>query len=98
MLLSYHWLSLKIRKPIGKEISIMALAERWLSVDEIADHLGVASITVYRWLEKEKIPAHRVGKLWRFKATEVDEWVQDGDAKELPGRKKIEKAPRKGSK
>ena len=32
------------------------------------------------WLEKEKIPAHRVGKQWRFKPSEVDGWVQSGDA------------------
>jgi transposase len=27
--------------------------ERWLSVEEIAGHLGVSKETVYRWLEKE---------------------------------------------
>lgn len=60
----------------------METAERWLSVDEIASHLGVAAITVYRWLEKSKIPAHRVGKLWKFKASEVDSWVQNGGAED----------------
>ncbi len=56
------------------------MTERWLSVDEIAEHLGVSKETVYRWLEKGKIPAHRVGKLWKFKASEVDEWVFRGEA------------------
>jgi excisionase family DNA binding protein len=60
----------------------MENAERWLSVEEIAEHLGVASITVYRWLEKNKIPAHRMGKLWRFKPSEVDEWIKNGGAAE----------------
>lgn len=58
----------------------MESAERWLSVDEIASHLGVAAITVYRWLEKGRVPAHRVGKLWKFKVSEVDAWVRKGGA------------------
>ena len=57
-------------------------SERWLSVEEIGAHLGVSKETVYRWLEKKKIPAHRVGRLWKFKATEVDEWVRIGGATE----------------
>lgn len=57
--------------------------ERWLSVEEIAAHLGVSKETVYRWLEKEKIPAHRVGRLWKFKASEVDQWVFAGSAATL---------------
>jgi len=48
--------------------------ERWLSVEEIATHLGISKETIYRWLEKRRIPAHRVGKLWKFRTTEVDEW------------------------
>ena len=58
------------------------MSERWLSVTEIADHLGVSKETVYRWLEKGKVPAHRVGKLWKFKASEVDEWITSGGATE----------------
>ena len=60
--------------------------ERWLSVEEIAGHLGVSKETVYRWLEKEdekkKIPSHRIGRLWKFKASEVDAWVRDGGPRE----------------
>jgi excisionase family DNA binding protein len=56
--------------------------ERWLSVEEIAAHLGISKETIYRWLEKDKIPAHRVGRLWKFKASEVDQWVKDGQAEE----------------
>ncbi len=55
-------------------------SERWLSVDEIAAHLGVSAVTIYRWLEKGGIPAHRVGKLWKFKRDEVDAWVKQGGA------------------
>lgn len=58
----------------------MSESERWLSVEEIGAHLGVSKETIYRWLEKKKMPAHRVGRLWKFKASEVDKWVRGGGA------------------
>jgi excisionase family DNA binding protein len=58
----------------------MSTIEPWFSVEDVAIHLRVSKETVYRWLEKGKIPAHRVGKQWRFKASEVDEWVKSGNA------------------
>lgn len=57
-------------------------SERWLSVEEIAKHLGVSKETIYRWVEKGKIPSHKVGRQWKFKVSEVDEWVVSGGAKE----------------
>lgn len=57
-------------------------AERWLSVEEIAKHLGVSKETIYRWVEKKKIPAHKLGRQWKFKVSEVDEWVTSGGAEE----------------
>lgn len=60
----------------------MSETERWLSVEEIAAHLGVSKETIYRWLEKEKIPANRIGRLWKFKASEVDQWIKNGGAVE----------------
>jgi excisionase family DNA binding protein len=54
--------------------------ERWLSVEEIAAHLGISKETIYRWVEREKIPGHKVGRLWKFKASEVDQWVMNGGA------------------
>lgn len=58
----------------------METGERWLSVEEIAVHLGVSKETIYRWLDGGKVPSHRVGRLWKFKATEVDAWVVRGGA------------------
>ncbi|MFN8625190.1 MAG: helix-turn-helix domain-containing protein [Candidatus Binatia bacterium] len=56
--------------------------ERWHSVEEIARHLGVAADTVYRWITRKALPAHRIGRLWKFKVAEVDEWVRSGSANE----------------
>lgn len=58
----------------------MELFDRWLSVEEVAHYLGISKETIYRWLEKKKIPAHRIGKLWKFQLSEVDSWVKSGSA------------------
>jgi excisionase family DNA binding protein len=58
----------------------MTELEPWFSVEEIARHLGVSKETIYRWLEREIVPAHRMGKLWKFKPSEVDQWVMRGGA------------------
>lgn len=57
-------------------------AEPWLGTREIAEHLGVTVVTVRKWIANNKIPCHRVGKLWKFKASEVDEWILSGGAGE----------------
>ena len=54
------------------------MPEPWVSVDEVANHLGVAKDSVYRWIEQKGLPAHRVGRLWKFKLSEIDEWVHAG--------------------
>ena len=56
------------------------MSERWLSVDEIAKYLGISKDTVYTWISKRKMPAHKVGRLWKFKTEEIDDWVRDGGA------------------
>jgi len=55
-------------------------AEPWVSVEEVATHLGVARDSVYRWIEVRHLPAHRIGRLWKFKLSEVDAWVREGGA------------------
>jgi excisionase family DNA binding protein len=54
--------------------------DRWLSVDEIADYLSVVKASIYRWIERRNLPAHKLGKLWKFKRDEVDAWVRSGGA------------------
>ena len=63
----------------------MAAEERWVNVEDVAAHLGVNKDSVYRWIEKMGLPAHRVGRLFRFKLSEVDEWVKSGGAGEAGG-------------
>lgn len=52
------------------------ITEPWASVEDAAKHLGVAKDSVYRWIETRSLPAHKIGRLWKFKLSEVDEWVR----------------------
>lgn len=56
------------------------MSDRWVSVEEIAEYLGVSKDTVYGWIAKKDMPAHKVGRLWKFKTDEVDDWVRTGKA------------------
>ena len=58
------------------------MAEPWVSVEDVAAHLGVAKDSVYRWIESKNMPAHKIGKLWKFKLSEVDDWVRGDGATE----------------
>jgi excisionase family DNA binding protein len=56
------------------------MEDRWLSVDEICKYLGIGKDTVYKWIDKHGMPAHRMGRLWKFKKEQVDAWVEAGGA------------------
>lgn len=56
------------------------MADRWHSVDEVSEHLGVVPDTLYRWIASGRMPAHRIGRQWKFMMAEVDEWVRAGGA------------------
>ena len=56
------------------------MSEPWVKVERVASHLGVAKDTVYRWVQARGLPAHRVGRLWKFKVSDVDAWVRQGKA------------------
>jgi len=63
----------------------MTTTESWASVEDVAKHLGVAKDSVYGWIEARKLPAQRIGRLWKFKLSELDEWVRAGGAQEDDG-------------
>jgi excisionase family DNA binding protein len=56
--------------------------ERWLSLEEIATYLGIKRDTVYKWINRKNMPAHKVGSLWKFRRDEIDEWIRSGEASE----------------
>lgn len=56
--------------------------EPWVTAIDVAKHLGVVKDTVYRWREHKGLPAHKIGRLWKFQLSEIDEWVRAGGADE----------------
>lgn len=55
---------------------------KWLTMDEICNHLRISRDTVINWINKYNMPAHKAGRLWRFLSEEVDEWIKSGGADE----------------
>lgn len=52
--------------------------DNYISIDEAAEYLGVKTSTIRTWIKNKDMPAHRVGKLWKFKRSEIDGWVNSG--------------------
>ena len=51
--------------------------KQYLTVDEVAKRFGVNTTTVYRLVQRGKLPAFKIGKQWRFSERRLDEWVAD---------------------
>jgi excisionase family DNA binding protein len=56
----------------------VVLPDPWVSVEDVARHLGVSKDTNYRWVEAQRLAAHKVGRFWKFKLQEIDDWVRAG--------------------
>lgn len=54
--------------------------EKWASMDTLLEYLDVSRETVLRWIANRNMPAHKVGRLWKFKFSEIDEWIRSGGA------------------
>lgn len=54
--------------------------DRWLSMREICEYLGVSHDTISRWIAKD-MPAMKMGDRWKFKRDLVEQWLQDGGPK-----------------
>jgi len=50
----------------------------WLTLEEAAKHLKIGKSTIYRLAREGDLPAHRMGRVWRFDARELDEWLKTG--------------------
>lgn len=54
--------------------------ERWLSLEEISKHVGCSKDTIRAWIKKDTIPYHKVGRMYKFKISEVDAWIESGQS------------------
>ncbi|MDD5930691.1 MAG: PTS sugar transporter subunit IIA [Spirochaetales bacterium] len=51
------------------------MEEDILTIEEVARYLRVSDRTVYDWAQKGEIPAGKIGTVWRFKKSEIENWV-----------------------
>lgn len=59
------------------------MTDRWLSLEETAIYLGVSKDTIYAYVSDGNIPKSRIGRLWKFKKSELDRWVKSGLASDV---------------
>ena len=69
--LAYKWRQ-------GDPSQLMPTPEPWFTLSETATHIQVAEDTVSGSITKNNLPAHRAGRVWRFKLSQVDAWMQSG--------------------
>ena len=50
----------------------------WLTLEEAAKHLKIGKSTIYRLAREGDLPAHRMGRVWRFDAEELDDFLKSG--------------------
>lgn len=56
--------------------------ENWVTIKDVQKYLGVGRETILQWIAKRNMPAYKVGRLWKFKLSEVDDWIRSGGAAE----------------
>lgn len=58
--------------------------DNYINIDEAAEYLGIKTVTLRNWIKNpdKGLPAHKVGKLWKFKRSELDAWIQSGKSAE----------------
>ena len=54
--------------------------DNFISLEDAAKYLDVKPVTLRSWIKnpKNEVPAHRIGRMWKFKRSEIDEWVKSG--------------------
>lgn len=67
------------RNPLGKKPPASAgraLPERLLDSDEAAEIMNVHPKTLQKLARKGIVRGVHIGKLWRFRASTIEEWIQ----------------------
>lgn len=52
--------------------------DKWIGIEEAAIYMDVTKDTVRNLIKKTDVPAHKIGKLWKFKKSELDAWIKSG--------------------
>lgn len=49
----------------------------WLNTEEAARRLGITTRTLYRFMDQGRLPAYRLGRVFRLKMTDIEEFIED---------------------
>ena len=71
-----------------KQVVIEEMKDKWVNLEDIAEYLSVTEDTARTWVREGKLPAYKVGRRYKFKLSEVDDWVRSGGAAETVEDKK----------
>ena len=55
----------------------MADAKEVMNIRQASQYLGVSPDTLYKYAGEQKIPAFKLGNLWRFKKSKLDQWMEE---------------------
>ncbi len=66
------------------------VVEKWSTLKDVQEYLGVGRETILQWISKRNMPANKVGRMWKFKLMEVDDWIRSGGADDRNVEKKEE--------
>jgi excisionase family DNA binding protein len=50
--------------------------DQLMTIKEVADFLRISTISAYSWVRDGKLPAIRIGKEWRVRTRDLDEWLE----------------------
>ena len=55
------------------------IKDNYISIDEAAEYLGIKTVTLRNWIKSnDTLPAKKIGKMWKFKRSELDAWINSG--------------------
>lgn len=62
------------------------MEDQILTLEEVSRYLKLNKATVYRMAQSGKIPALKVGKVWRFQRAKLEAWLerQEGGLRKQP--------------
>ena len=53
----------------------MELANKWLTIEELAAYLKMSRTKLYGMAQKGHLPSSKIGTQWRFDRVKIDEWM-----------------------
>lgn len=57
--------------------------ENMVNMSELAAFLGIKMSTLYAWVHSKSIPHYKIGRLVKFRRSEIDEWLEQRKVKEI---------------